>query len=308
GGEAGGARGRAAAARARLAALGVRTSAADALAGALRVAEVGVPAVEVRTLGGLRVLRHGVPVPAGEWQSKKARDLLRLLLVRRGRPAPREVLMAELWPDEDPDRVGNRLSVLLSTLRAVLDPGRVHPPEHHVTGDRTTAALVVEHLDVDVERFLAGAAAGLAVAAVDPGAARARLEPVEALYGGDLFEDEPYADGAAPLREEARAAYLAVVRALGDAAGAAGDTDLAVRYRLRLLERDPFDEAAHLALVRALDAGDRHGEARRRHRLYRDRMAELGLPAAPFPAARTRLRVVRGTGDGRAPEGHAQGT
>jgi DNA-binding SARP family transcriptional activator len=85
------------------------------------------------------------------------------------------------------------------------------------------------------------------------------------------------------LREEARAAYLEIARALADDALAAQDPDPAIRYLLRILEKDPFDEAAHLALVSALAIARRHGEARRAYRAYTARMAEIGVEAAPFP-------------------------
>jgi len=52
------------------------------------------------------------------------------------------------------------------------------------------------------------------------------------------------------LREEARAAYLAVAR----------------------------------TLVATLVAAGRHGEARRRYRIYGEQMGELGVEAAPFPS------------------------
>jgi DNA-binding SARP family transcriptional activator len=63
-----------------------------------------------------------------------------------------------------------------------------------------------------------------------------------------------------------------------------------VRYLLRMLERDPYDEDAHLALVGALRAAGRHGEARRRYRTYEDRMSELDVEPAPYPAE-SRRRV-----------------
>lgn len=75
--------------------------------------------------------RRGTVVPASAWQSRKARDLLKVLMCRRGRPIHREQLMELLWPDEDPKRTSNRLSVALSTVRAVLDPERAHPPDHY---------------------------------------------------------------------------------------------------------------------------------------------------------------------------------
>ena len=69
-------------------------------------------------------------MPTGEWQSRKARDLLKMLIARRGRSVARQVLMDGLWPDEDPERLGNRLSVALATVRSVLDPEKRHPADH----------------------------------------------------------------------------------------------------------------------------------------------------------------------------------
>jgi DNA-binding SARP family transcriptional activator len=53
-----------------------------------------------------------------------------------------------------------------------------------------------------------------------------------------------------------------------------------------VLERDAYDEEAHLGLVATLVAAGRHGEARRRYRIYGEQMGELGVEAAPFPSAR----------------------
>lgn len=84
--------------------------------------------VAVRSLGALSVCRGGEVVSAGEWQSRKARDLLKILVSRRGRPATRDALIEALWPEQDPSRTPNRLSVALSTARAVLDPERRFAP------------------------------------------------------------------------------------------------------------------------------------------------------------------------------------
>ena len=44
--------------------------------------------------------------------------------------------MDALWPEEDPLKVRNRLSVALSTLRTVLDPDKRFDPDHFVRADR----------------------------------------------------------------------------------------------------------------------------------------------------------------------------
>src|SRR6266542_79518 len=239
----------------------------------------------IRSLGAFRLFRDGVPVPATAWQSKKARTLLKILVARRGRATPRDLLMEALWPEEDPARLANRLSVALATARAVLDPDKRHPSDHFVTADKDSIRLDLEHVAVDVEEFLRRADEGLAChreGRLD--AARAALQAADALYAGDFLEEDRYQDWAGALREEARAVYISVARALGEAAVSGGDHDAAVRCYLKILAKDTFDEEAHLGLVAILQREGRHGEARRQYRAYTARMVELQVPAAPFPS------------------------
>jgi DNA-binding SARP family transcriptional activator len=78
-----------------------------------------------------------------------------------------------------------------------------------------------------------------------------------------------------------------VTRALAEDTAAAGDDAGAAAYLLRILARDAYDEQAHLDLVGVLASGRRHGEARRAYRMYAERMAEIGVEPATFPAATT---------------------
>lgn len=244
------------------------------------------PPLSVFTLGRFSVARDGVAVAHEEWQSRKARDLLKLLVARHGRPATREWLMEALWPAQDPGLLSNRLSVALSTLRGVLDPDRRFPPDHFVIATADAIGLRSANIDIDVERFLAQAAPALDLYGDgDIDAAHARLRVSEAVYLGDFLEEDLYEDWTAALREEARAAYVSVVAALADISHAAGRHDAAIRYRLRVLERDHWDENAHLGLVAALVSAGRHGEARRAYRDYVGRMEEVGVEPAPFTSA-----------------------
>ena len=283
----------------RLRALGVRVG-AEVAAGLLRaVAAPPRDPVRIQALGGFRVVRAGEPVPVQEWQSRKARELLKVLVARRGHAVPREALMEALWPDEDPARLSNRLSVALSTVRTVLDPERRYASDRFVQADKHVVGLA--HVPIDVEEFLAAAAAGLdRFTSGERDEALSVLASAETTYTGDFLEDDPYEDWAVSLREEARVVYLAVARTLARAAAAAGNHDLAVRYHLRLLERDAYDEEAHLGLVATLAAAGRHGEARRRYRIYGQKMDELGVEPTPFPSA-SRPTPVTGSGAFRAP-------
>lgn len=268
-----------AAAEARLRELGARPDLA-------RLDGAPPAAVSIEALGGFRVLRDGAAVPRSEWRSRKARDLLKILVARHGRPVQRDALIEALWPGEDPARCANRLSVALSTLRGVLDPQRRYGADRFVASTGGAVALDLEHVDVDLEAFLREAGTGLALRAEGRGAeAHEHLVAAESAYAGDLLEEDLYEDWAVAAREDARDTYIRVARCLAADAREAGDRDGAVRFLLRVLERDPFDEEAHLALVGAFAEAGRHGEARRAFRAYRARMDEIGVEPASFPAS-----------------------
>jgi len=95
------------------------------------------PELAIRSLGAFRLFRDGVPVSTSAWQSKKARTLLKILIARRGRSTPRELLMESLWPEQDPARLANRLSVALATVRVVLDPDKRRTAGYFVGPTRT---------------------------------------------------------------------------------------------------------------------------------------------------------------------------
>jgi DNA-binding SARP family transcriptional activator len=243
------------------------------------------PPLRAIVLGAFAVTRNGDVVPNTAWQSRKARDLFKMLLTRRGRPLPREQAMERLWPDDDDPRLANRLSVAVATVRAVLDPDKHFDAEHFVKADGDSLRLDIEHVELDVDRFLVAADAALVEHRRGDGeAATGMLASTEAMYTGDVLEDDPYVDWHVALREEARAAYLAVAAALADRRIAGDDPDAAIRLLLRLLEHEPYDETSHLRLVALLSGAGRHGEARRRFQHYVDRMRELELEPRSFSA------------------------
>ncbi len=153
-----------------------------------------------------------------------------------------------------------------------------------MAADHDTAWLVREHVDVDVELFLRETAeARRLLATGEPAKAEALLTQATARYLGEFCADDPYADWTAGLRELARHTFVEAAAALASIADERGDPAEAVRQRLRILDVDPYDEFAHLSLIRSLSAQRRHGEARRAYRNYCTRLAELDVDPAPFP-------------------------
>ncbi|MEU4214844.1 tetratricopeptide repeat protein [Actinoplanes sp. NPDC026623] len=231
--------------------------------------------ISVQALGRFEVRVDGEPVPPSRWQSRKARDLLRILVARRGRPVPREELCELLWPDDDPAKTGHRLSVLLSIVRGVLDPAKARAADHYLIADQASIALDVTRVRVDVEDFLSYVArAARLLDAGDRDEARELLVTIDRHHAADAFDDEPYASWSGSLREQTRTAYLSMLRMLAQVCGPATSAD---GYLLRLLERDPYDEPAHRSLVRRLVRAGRHGEARRAFDRYGQAMREIGV-------------------------------
>jgi DNA-binding SARP family transcriptional activator len=242
--------------------------------------------ISIVTLGRFAVRRAGDAVPLAAWQSRKARDLLKLLVARRGRPVTREAAAEAMWPGEDPMPLSNRLSVALSTLRKVLDPARRYPSDHYVVADPRTIALRPDHLDVDLIEFLTSAdRASDLMAKGEAAAATAPLQRCRQLYAGDFLEEDLYEDWAVEAREEARSRLLMILRLLARLAKDGGDDESAGQYLGQLLEREPYDEDAWLALIATQLRLRRHGEARRRYTAYARRMAELDVVPVPLTDA-----------------------
>ncbi|GAA3217849.1 hypothetical protein GCM10017691_00160 [Pseudonocardia petroleophila] len=257
---------------------------------AARLPAAGPPAaVRITTLGRFQLLRAGRPVAASDWRSRKARDLLKILVAHLGHPVTRDAVADALWPGEPGARVANRLSVALSVLRRVLDPGRTLAGDHYLDTDHRALALRTDRVEVDVVAFDALARDGIAlVADGDPGAAEELLRRAERLYAGDFLEEDRFEDWAVDRREAARATVQTVSRLLARLAADRGDEETAGHHLWRLLERDPYDEDAWQAALGTQLRLGRLGHARRLYAGYVRRMGELGV--APLPLAHARDR------------------
>ncbi len=145
----------------------------------------------IRVLGGFEVV--SLCGTRADWTSRKARELLKMLVAARGVGTSREVFMEVLWPGESPARLSNRFSVAVNVIRRALDPDRLLPTQHHLVTEGDSVRLDTGHLDIDLERFLSLAQRG------DDASRRA----ARALYRGEAFSDEPYTDWAVTVRDHA---------------------------------------------------------------------------------------------------------
>ncbi len=226
--------------------------------------------LEIRTLGGFRLRRDGQLVGPSGWPDESARALLKRLAVRSRAPWSMSDLARSLAPGAAVEDVKKAVT----EARLVLDLQQRFGEQHFV---RVIGDLVeLQNVDVDVHLFLDESARGLARSDRD------LLRSAEARYGGEVLEEHPGEQWVLALREEARGRYVEVSRALATEALHSGDPEAAGRYGRRILERDPYDEQAHVVLVAALHAQGRQPEARRSYTAYVQRLEELGLEAVPW--------------------------
>jgi DNA-binding SARP family transcriptional activator len=241
--------------------------------------------LRIITLGTFAVVRGREVVPVTEWRSRQARELLQVLIARRGQPIGRQALADLLWPGESGSQIGNRLSVLLSTVRRILDPLREHDPGFAVRAEDNAISLQTDRIHIDVIELLHLVREGIQLIkrrSLDH--AETVLRHANQLYRGEFLAENPYADWAVDMRNEALDAAQSALRHLADIAVMRHDDEAAATHLRRLLELDQYDERSWQTLIGCLVRLQRHGEARRQHARYAKLMNELDVTATPMAA------------------------
>ncbi len=247
----------------------------------------------------LRVLGDMV-VGAETITRRRERELLGLLVAARGRPVAVERIVAELW---EADGTRAAVQVVVSRLRALLDPARSAPSRVGTTPVGYCLAAVMDEVDAWAFEDLAERA----LAAATPADRVVLGTRAEELWG------EPYAECAAPtLRAEAtRLAELRVTvqECRAEALLTLGHPGAAVRLLAPAAPDHPYREQLWALLARAQYAASRQADALATLATLRSRLAEdLGVdPSAVVrateqailtqaPSLDTAARTVRAVG------------
>lgn len=269
-------------------------------------------ALRIYILGPFRIEREGRPIPPREWARPKDRALLKLLALERGHLVAQDRLLELLWPNLAPAAATNNLRVSISRLRKTLTS---EPPDTTIgpsiirrDGDGYTLASDTS-VWVDLEEFRRRLGQGRewrrrGAWAPAVGAYRA----AEALYRGDLFEEDPYEEWTLHPREQLQEVHLAVWEELADCLIHLGLLGEAVEVCERGLADERTREGLYVQLMRAHGASGRLAEALQAYERCRGALVEE-LGADPGPAVRTaHERLLRGEAPstGYESEGHRQ--
>lgn len=208
--------------------------------------------VEVRALGEFRVSDwQGSEVPLRGVPGRAVR-----ILVASGCSLHIEQLADALWGEVlDPAQVRARIPNVVNRARLPAMPLLVRD------GD-----IITIHPDVviDADRFEAAAERAIAMTRHEhdsPDALDTAMTAV-LLYAGDLLPTDPYADWAAPRREQLRHKYLVVSDLAARLAMQRGHADTAVDVLHAAIRHDPYDLERYDLAVTILESAGRMSAAR----------------------------------------------
>ncbi len=204
----------------------------------------------IRLFGAFEVERDGELLPETAWHTQQAKQVLKILILARGRPVPADRLMEWLWPGANPAATSTTLRSTVHALRRALEPNRPPrvPSRYIVTKSPGYAFEPDDNTWVDVYAF--EDQLDQAERTRHPGHKRRLLTQALDLYRGDLLEEDPYAEWALLERERLRERYLDALLELAELHAAAGELDRAIAACRRALARDEYREPVYRALMR----------------------------------------------------------
>ena len=179
--------------------------------GKLGLGEDTEPAsVHIRTLGAFTLEVNGVAVKPSEWKSAKTKQILALLLLRRGEVIPRDELIETIWPGADRGSGSNNLKFCWSNLKRLLEPGLTSRAESKFLrrGPAGYELIVGDGLKVDADIF------GEQLLRCKWSGSPDNLFATVQLYNGDFLADLPATDAIASKRDHYRAEYVTAVTKL----------------------------------------------------------------------------------------------
>ncbi len=241
--------------------------------------------LRVRTLGAFNAWRGDDEIRDRDWRSVKARQLLQLLLIDRGRMLPRERIMDMLWPGLESEAAANNLRVTVSRLTKALEPERPEgAPTYYIIqqGDTYGFNIASDH-EVDATDFANAVAQGRQAERNGQfGEAMDAYRKAILLYGGTFLPDSLYEDWSVVERERLALLFNDAALRLGRLLLEDGMAHEAIGLAWRVLEYDQAQEEAYRLLMNAhAYLGERSTALRLYSRCVTALQNELGVDPLP---------------------------
>ena len=206
------------------------------------------PVIRIFCLGEFKVSRNGVVISDGEWKSRLAKTLVKLLAVRGSQRLTRDEVAEMLWPEADADQKPLLLNSLLHRTRRVLEPaGPAKRGDSCITQDGGVLTLNVRKVWTDVQEFSmlhAAARNKRASREKDTGKTLALYDQAFSLYRGDFLPGDLFQDWAHDYREHIRKIHTEMLTHAANLTEAQDDRSRTFTYYERMFSLDPCNEMA----------------------------------------------------------------
>jgi DNA-binding SARP family transcriptional activator len=188
------------------------------------------------------------------WSSLKARAVFQYLLIHRGRPVRRDVLMDLQWPNHTYTSARNNLNVALYSLRNTLEgPWQGLQPILYQDGCYVLNSELKWRIDRD-EFLSALRKANFDRVSDHPMKAITYYQQAVGLYRGSLFEDDSTGDWYLAEQRHLNELYLQALESLGEIYLDLGEPASVKKLAQLALARDPCCESVHRLLMRCYAA------------------------------------------------------
>jgi DNA-binding SARP family transcriptional activator len=255
--------------------------------------EPSPPSLVVYCLGPFRVYQDDQLI--ADWESLKAKSILKYLVTHHGKPIAKDVLMDLFWPEAEPEAARRNLHQAVYSLRKILRQRRPDFPyvwfedDCYLLNPQTSAWLDFEQFEQCYRDGQRMEAAGRLAEAIE------QYGIAEGLYQGDFLEEELYEDWPTLQRRHIRTLYLQMADHLSEYYIRHGDLAAAIVLCRKILSVDSCYEEAHRKLMRCyLAQGQRHLAVRQ----YQACMQALGEELDLTPSEETAELYQRITAGG----------
>ncbi len=216
-----------------------------------------LPALYATCFGRFEVSRRGKtldPCP-----NRKGQAILRYLIAQEEHRATMDMLMAMLWPEEEPEVAQRKLYLAVSELRCSLNHGCICEPGHGylMCKNRIYHFNPAVEIRTDVDEFLQCFKAGQR----RNGERVAFYEKACHLYRGPFLPEDMYSDWSFLRREQLSKIYLSMCGVLTDYYLSVKRYEDAAKWAISRLEENHCDEVAYRQLIQIYIAQGRRSEA-----------------------------------------------
>jgi len=252
--------------------------------------EPSSPSLAVYCLGPFRVYQDDKLI-AG-WPSRKGKCVFKYMVVNRGRPIPKDVLMDLFWRDADPEAARNNLNVAIYGLRQAFRAMRpdfshiLFQDDHYLLNPAMAVWADVEEF---VQRYEAGQSlerrGKLAEAMREYGVA-------EGLYQGDFLKEDLYEDWPMLRREGLKDSYLVILDRSSRRYLEENRYATCIHLCQKILAKDDCREDAHRRLMRCYSRQGQRNLALRQYHLCVETLVRV-LDVSPMEETMALYRQIR---------------